>query len=201
MSASDAILFSLIVHRIQVFNLRIALKDLSQSQLVTGKVDSILSKVNMLGNLSSSHCFRGVAHEPGSSSSPAYLILHRRNSAGKSCGDGRSSLYISTTPCNSCDFFWFSFITEGPKVSSLETWTVTASKRSPTELQNDMVKKWSSHADPIIILCSWSSNVGAMTLSASNSGSGWCHSQLSCHCHYFLMPIRIIIHQQILYFE
>jgi len=40
---------------LKVFNLCRALKDLSHSQLVTGKVDSILSRVNMLGNSSSSH--------------------------------------------------------------------------------------------------------------------------------------------------
>ena len=76
-----------------------------------------------LGKSSGSHAFKDAAHESAVIILVCTFIFQRSNSAKKSCGEGRSSLYRSTKSVSCWAVIWLSWITDGTNPSSLLTLT------------------------------------------------------------------------------
>ena len=73
------------------------------------------------GKSSESPAFKDAAHESAVIIPPCTYIFQRSNSAKKSCGEGRSSLYRSPKSVSCWAVIWLSWITDGTNPSSLLT--------------------------------------------------------------------------------
>ena len=93
----------------------------SHSHDVKGRVAAILRRMYRLGKSSGSHAFTDAAHESTVIIPGCTYIFQRSNSAKKSCGEGRSSLYRSTKSVSCWAVIWLYWITDGTNRSSFLT--------------------------------------------------------------------------------
>ena len=121
MIASEESLLSPMVHLMQLFRILIVLIERSHPHDVTGRVAAILKRMYRFGKSSESHAFKDDAHESAVIIPGCTYIFQRSNSAKKSCGEGRSSLYRSPKSVSCWAVIWLSSITDGTNPSSLLT--------------------------------------------------------------------------------